>query len=230
MPYMNMPLVMQTRLEEGGVRIVRKPFDFRTKTDLSVQLPDGRTLDYYNYMHQIPDTLYNGEEISLGEQAIPAGESIYVNQSGECTDANCGTIWDGDNPAATLDGRSLVIPPLVLGLIVFVAKVLAVFIAIYFLMSKWLHPCGPVSYQTDIDQCIKVITYPDCSTITIDSCNVDEQGNPDPEVINRSGPPGMDLIQLIIIGGVIIAGIIIAPKIIDIYKESRKKNRRSEKP
>lgn len=214
MPYMNMPDGIQNRLEADGVQIVRKTFDFRMKTDLFIRLPDGRTLGYYNYMHEIPDSLYNGEEVSLGEQAIPEGAPIYVDPSGECTDANCGTIWDGDNPVASFDGESLVIPPAIIALIIFLAKVIAVFIVIYILMSKWLHPCGSAAYQTDIDQCIKVVTYPDCSTITIDSCNVDEQGNPKPKIIHETDPPGEDLGKLLLYGALAIGGIVVLMQVL----------------
>jgi hypothetical protein len=200
------------KLENAGIKVLKKPFDFRTRTDTYIQLPDGQTFDYYNYMHEIPTTCYDGEQISIGEQAIPTGEPIICNERAECTASSCGTIWDGDNPVAGLDGQTLIAPGII-AVIIFLVKLVAIFIVLYVLMSKWLHPCGPIATeQVMVDGCYKIITYPDCSTLTVDSC--DPAG---PTVKNRTDPPGPnweELIKWAAIGAVVIGGVFVVSSLI----------------
>jgi len=202
-----MNLSVRNRLEANGIMIMEVPFDFHYKTNTFVQLPDGRSLAYYDYLHQIPDTLSDGEEVSLGDCAIPAGEYIPTDDAnGQGAD---GIIWDGDNPNVGLLGGSqgLAIPAAFIALIIFLIKIIAIFIILYLLISKVLVPCGGVE-QTDVDQCMKVIQFPDCSTITINSCNKDENGNYVPDVVNRTDAP-VDWIQWAIIGVVAVAGLLV---------------------
>lgn len=195
---------IRMKLQNAGILVIDGEFDFHYQTNTFVQLPDGRTLAYYDYMHEIPDTITDGEEISLGEQAIPPGEVILTEDAnGQGSD---GIIWDGDNPNVTYNGTPTLIAPAVLALIIFLIKLIAIFVVLYILMSKWLHPCGSTE-TTDVDQCMKVIEYPDCSTITINSCNTDAQGNYEPEVVNRTGAPGTDLMQWVVYGAVAIGAV-----------------------
>lgn len=208
---------IRMKLENGGIEVIEAPFDFHYKTTTFIKLPDGRQLAYYDYMHQIPETLYNGEEISIGESAIPTNAKPMVcDESGE--NSSNGWIWDGDNPQ--MGNRSLPIPAGVIALIIFLVKLIAVFIVVYVLLQKWLHPCGPHPYTEEVDQCLKVITYPDCSTITVNSCNKDEQGNYDPEIVNETGAPGQDLAKLLLYGVLAVGGIVV---LLQVLKWSERK-------
>lgn len=209
------------KLEANGIRVIDTPFDFHYKTRTFVQLPDGRTLAHYDYLHDIPETLYNGEEISLGETAIPPGETIYTDETR--ANASGGWIWDGDNPV--WGRQELVIPAGVVALIIFLIKVVAIFIVLYVLMDKFMAPCGPRGYVEEVDDCVKMVIAPDCSSITIDSCKTDEEGNPAPEVIGRSGPPGLEWAELVkwaVVGIVAIGGVVVAVKVLPEYLEKKK--------
>jgi hypothetical protein len=210
---------IRNKLEENNVVVLTKPFDFHFKTRTFIQLLDGRTLAYYDYLHEIPNTIYDGEELSIGEQAIPAGETIYTNEN---LDNACnGVIWDGDNMSM---GSSLVLPAAALALIYFLVKLIAVFIVVYLIISKMLAPCP---LYTETDGCIKTIQYPNCSAVTINSCHKDAEGNPDPEVIARADAPiedWMEIVKWVAIAALAVGGIYIAAKIIPSLIPSKKQS------
>ena len=223
MAYMTMNESVQHRLEQNGVEIIHHSFDFRTKTDLSIRLPDGRLYEYYDHLFKIPDTLYDGEEISLADTAIPQGLYMETNDAGTCSAAACTTLYDGDNPQYQME--SSLIAPAILALIIFLIKLIAVFLVVYILLSKLLHPCGSSAHHQVIDNCIKVITHPNCRTETVDSCWTDPAtGETKSRIISSTSAPMEEWIQLAqwaIIGVVAIAGVYVAVKILTRPKSPR---------
>jgi len=177
--------------------------DGRTRDYL--QLPNGKTLAYFDYLFQIlPGDLYDGEECALGWGALPdevssTGVQTVEHESETGLELEDGSLWAPIGWIAVL---------LVLSFVIYVY-----FTMRYTMVEKQNAPCGITGQQRTIDECWKLIIRPDCYAAEFNSCaDPDGDGIPEGEI----GPwekdindPWEQYLKWIVIGAVAIGGVVI---------------------
>jgi len=180
---------------------------FRTR--FFIKLPaelGGRTLADYEYMFQIPNSLYDNEEIALNT----------VNQGVQTTPTELNQLDARlelyDNVYMGLDARGLPIDLIMVGLVILVV---ALFVMILIqLIQSWFAPCGIGGQQQEINDCWKLIIKPDCSARSFNSClDADgdgiQEGGFDPDDDWTKNFDLMETLKWVVIGAVAIGGVVI---------------------
>lgn len=202
-----MDIAQKNLMESEGLQVVEGAFDFTYKTRIFIRHPDGRLNPYYDYLHEIP-MLPNGTEIDLAKTAMPDDELFgptAIVDAGAITN----TQWQ-----ASADGQQL-IPPVIIGYIILAVILLSIVVALYYLINAPAQPppCGTEATITEVDDCFKIITMPNCDSRTYNSCT-DEWA--EDEWHTWTPPPG--LLDMLIYGGIAIGAIFIVAKLIDYSK------------
>lgn len=196
-----MELKTRQLLESGGFQILEGGWDFKFKTRIFIRHPDGRLNPYYDYLYQIP-MLPNGTEIDLAKTAMPEDEgfgSTAIEDAGAITNVDMG-----------LDAQGLPIPVIV-GYIILAFILLAIVIAIYYLIHPPAQPppCGTSGAVVEVGDCAKIITMPNCDSRMYNSCTDEWMEEEWHEYTAEMG-----LIQWIVIGALAIGGIYVAAKVL----------------
>jgi len=195
-----MDLNTRTRLEEQGYQVITtQQLDPHFRTRTFIRKPDGTFSAFYDELWQIPQSLNQGDEVSTYVTEVPA--------PAQNTSSYCGHAAQYQYQ---LDGT---LGPFLFCLaLIFVGIFVGILFMRAFFHNQWNPPpCGETGSITEIDECVKMIVYPDCSGVMYDSCEkeiIDSFAPPE-------GPPHWTTGAMwIAIGVVAIAAIIIIPTLL----------------
>lgn len=206
---------MRAQYEQAGIHVIELSTpDPHFKTSTFLQLPDGRTLAYYNVLYEIPCTegshLNEGEQFTMSLTALPSdlrynGVRAAIGNYGTQAQAKEGEliVW-------------LLWIPLI-KLVLYIIGGVIIFLGTYFIIEKIMAPCGITGSEIEINECWKKVIQPNCSFRSFNSCageDVNGDGYPDGEWLEDSWQGGFDWIKWLIIGAVVIGGVYLAVKII----------------
>lgn len=197
-----MDIGYKNSLEAAGYRVIEKAtFDphFRTKT--FIQKPDGSLSAFYEALYLIPMNLQEGDEVStyVTEVPVPA-------QNTSSYDIHAATYTMG------YDEKGLISPFLSVCFLIFIGIVIGVLFMKAFFGSPYNPPpCGETGSVVDIDDCVKMIVYPNCGGVMYDSCTHTILAPFDPPEQPPDWTTGLMWVAIGVIG---VAAIIIIPKFI----------------
>ncbi|MDD3492309.1 MAG: hypothetical protein PHZ19_02270 [Candidatus Thermoplasmatota archaeon] len=163
----------------------------------------GMEMPVYSNMKDIPSTLPDGLNIVLTEDGYPRGDTtfdharLYVDYIQEQR-ANGLVAW---------------VP-----VVFFVIKVAVLATAVILVVREFRRaisaPCGETGYERQIDECTKLIVYPDCSGMVYNTCT----GEVEDRFKSRNI---IDILKYAVIGAVVIGAVVIAVKTISPRKEKQ---------
>lgn len=181
-----MDVAFKQMLESEGIEVMDTAWDFHYKTRVFLRFPDGRTLAFYEHLHNIP-VLNQGDEGTLATSSVPLEVRI------DNVNAGLHQIYSADGQLITI-----------VGFILWVILSSLLFYFIFSLIEKWHAPCGTSGRTEEISDCIKLIIKPNCQARTFNSCDEewvegDDWSEPAPDLGN--------IIMWAVIGIIAIGGV-----------------------
>jgi len=206
-------LQVQQQLESEGFTYVYKAYTDYYKTTDFIRLPDGRELVLYDCLNSVPNTLNDGEELTVVRQ----------NVAPQMPDQFNGILYAWDNPSAgPPQPQDLIVITTTTILFIAALAVLSatIFIGIIVLAQAWAAPCGTEVTYMEITECLTAITKPNCATAIYNKCvDADGDGIPEGEFVGDPDDPfneqGIGSWMPWLVGGLlVVAAIVIVPKLI----------------